>query len=96
MYIYKSYYLYMIIVAQCVNKCFINTCPCCNSSLGQVVIKHLVVASHLFLWAHLKWRLFIPFKHLQMRFKGLFDFQTEKLNKHSTEGYKTYTYLFKM
>ncbi len=31
---------HMIIVAQCVNKCFINTYSCCDSWLSQVVIKH--------------------------------------------------------
>ncbi len=85
MYIYTSYYLDMLIAAQCLNKCFINTYSCCNSLLSQV-IKHLVVASHLFVWAHLKWRRFILIKRLQRRFKGSFISQTEKLNKHTHRG----------
>ncbi len=31
-----------------------------------------------------------------MRFKDSFTFQTEELNKHNTEGYRTQKYFFKM
>ncbi len=33
---------------------------------------------------------------MHLRVKGSFIFQTEKLNKHNTEGYRAQKYFFKM